>query len=126
MHKLGYPITATYADYLASEHWQAVRRRYFASMSTAKRCACGKRGRALHHLTYVRLGSERLSDLVLICDDCHREAHGLDRQRPRKSRTGAKSMTRHVAPDPRPRGEWSYDREIRGQFVAPPSRATTR
>lgn len=30
----------------------------------------------LHHLTYERLGDEPDEDLVLLCRDCHRRAHG--------------------------------------------------
>jgi hypothetical protein len=126
MRKLGYPVTASYADYLASDHWKGLRRRYHASPATPDTCACGKPGRSLHHKTYIRLGAERLSDLELVCDDCHDERHPDKPRRQSKKATGQKSGYRRVKPDPRPRMEWSYDRDIRGQFVAPPSRATTK
>ena len=29
-----------------------------------------------HHRTYVRLKNELLSDLVVLCDSCHRKHHG--------------------------------------------------
>jgi hypothetical protein len=32
---------------------------------------CGRRGTEAHHLTYERVGRERLSDLVLLCKRCH-------------------------------------------------------
>jgi hypothetical protein len=124
LRRLGYPVGANYADYLASEHWKKTRKRYFASRATAQQCACGNPGRALHHKTYVRLGAERLSDLELVCDDCHKALHAKEPKRVSKKATGAKSGYRRVAPDPRPRVEWSYDRDIRGKFVAPPQRAT--
>lgn len=37
-----------------------------------------------HHKTYIRLGRERLSDLVVLCPDCHEVADIL-----RRIRTGA-------------------------------------
>jgi len=30
----------------------------------------------VHHLTYDRLGDERMDDLEVLCPDCHRKAHG--------------------------------------------------
>lgn len=122
LRRLGYPRNATYADYLASEHWRKVRARYFASRATSKRCGCGKRGTALHHKTYIRLGAERLSDLELVCDACHAERHDI--RVPRKSHPSSKAKVKHrrVTPDPRPRAEWTYDRDIRGQFVSAPAK----
>lgn len=29
----------------------------------------------MHHKTYKRLGKERLTDLILLCEDCHLELH---------------------------------------------------
>ncbi len=42
------------------------------------RCqACGGAERLeVHHLTYERLGYERLTDLMVLCHACHAEAHG--------------------------------------------------
>jgi HNH endonuclease len=73
MQQLGFP---TYADYLASGHWQALRRRYFATHHGCQECGRSVRI-ALHHTTYQRLGAERLSDLIGLCDECHRAAHLL-------------------------------------------------
>ena len=36
---------------------------------------CGNRGHQVHHLTYKRLGRERLDDLALLCGPCHEEIH---------------------------------------------------
>lgn len=33
-------------------------------------------GKAVHHKTYARLYNEKLTDLVLLCDDCHNFIHG--------------------------------------------------
>jgi HNH endonuclease len=68
-----------YADYLASEHWREVRKRYRES-DRPQRCKCGAEGTQLHHTTYVRLGRESLTDLVLLCENCHRRRHGLSKR----------------------------------------------
>jgi 5-methylcytosine-specific restriction endonuclease McrA len=64
----------SYQDYLKSDHWQETRQRYIES-DRPQKCRCGAPRYAIHHLTYVRLGCERLTDLEAICDDCHAEEH---------------------------------------------------
>lgn len=73
-----------YLEYLKSEHWSLVRKRFFRSKlvsrnSSGKLCCegCGKSDIKLsvHHRTYKRLGRERLIDLALVCDDCHTLIH---------------------------------------------------
>ena len=65
----------TYKEYLSSDHWRAIRERYYRCRS--KECwVCGCTiGVDLHHMTYERLGSERMSDLAPLCRDHHREFH---------------------------------------------------
>ncbi len=71
-----------YKEYIKSEDWQDVRRRYFASKLwkvQGKKCYCCEERKPvdLHHKTYKRLGYERLGDLIAICRDCHNETHEL-------------------------------------------------
>lgn len=60
-----------YQRYLASREWALLRER------VRKRCAsvCERCKRnpmeAVHHLTYARIGRERLEDLMAICNPCH-------------------------------------------------------
>lgn len=65
----------SYQAYLASPHWLALRRKVFAR--DGRHCVDCSRGDGLqaHHLTYARLGHERLSDLVTLCKGCHRKRH---------------------------------------------------
>ena len=61
-----------YQAYLHSGVWKA---RSAEAIRKAKyRCAqCGNIGRLqCHHLTYTRLGNELSSDIVVLCDKCHR------------------------------------------------------
>ncbi len=74
-----------YQEYLASDHWQTIRREY-AESGLAQDCACGAHYTALHHTTYDRLGYERLTELRPVCNRCHRKIHNI-RKRKRKRRT---------------------------------------
>lgn len=84
LNQLGYE---SYRDYLASEHWQKVKKAFYNS-SLCKRfdqnAACDSCERImarnnlhLHHKTYERLGHERLTDFSLVCENCHSKIHKL-------------------------------------------------
>ncbi len=65
--------TAEYHKAISSQRWRELKERVI--VLRGKACeGCGtKRGRLdLHHDTYERLGNERLSDLRILCPDCHR------------------------------------------------------
>ena len=38
---------------------------------------CKEQGTQIHHLTYERVGNEKLTDLVLLCDKCHMDVHTI-------------------------------------------------
>lgn len=60
-----------YKTYLQSKKW---RERRQAKLQQAKyRCEkCGEReGLEVHHKTYIRLGNEKSSDLIVLCKTCH-------------------------------------------------------
>ena len=65
-----------YSDYLNTPHWQATRRRKLDTVGN--QCEkCGRPGMVdVHHLTYERVGKERMSDLQVLCPLCHVKAHG--------------------------------------------------
>jgi 5-methylcytosine-specific restriction endonuclease McrA len=70
-----------YKRYLESERWQQFRRQVLHWHN--HRCAlCGTDSKILqvHHLNYVRLGHERLTDCVPLCIPCHERADA-DRQK---------------------------------------------
>jgi hypothetical protein len=82
LYLLGYRV---YVDYLASPHWLDVKARWKAG-NLFKGWVChsygcdSREGLSLHHWTYERLGSEDLSDLILVCRDCHQHIHRLERR----------------------------------------------
>lgn len=70
-----------YADYLQSPHWLRLRQRYRDTRPWE--CICGRRtGLQLHHITYERLGAEKLDDLRPLCRPCHSRLHELARLNP--------------------------------------------
>lgn len=65
-----------YERYLTSPTWKA--KRLEALEAAEFRCAGCSNSDALqvHHLTYERLGFERLTDLMVLCEQCHALEHG--------------------------------------------------
>ncbi len=63
-----------YSEYLKSDHWINLRRRLSKGATC---CGCEDAGKKilLHHVEYGRLGSERDSDLIPVCKECHTKIH---------------------------------------------------
>jgi hypothetical protein len=64
-----------YQEYLATEHWQTVRR---AALERAShRCQlCSSLGPLnVHHRTYSYIARERAEDVIVLCRDCHAKFH---------------------------------------------------
>lgn len=67
-------LTTRYSHYLASPGW--LMRRFVVMVLARRRCAeCGSAATEVHHLNYARKGGEWLSDLLPLCDPCHRNKH---------------------------------------------------
>lgn len=68
-----------YYSYIRSKEWRTKRLEYFLCKELTNDCRKCKRpyelGFHLHHRTYARLGSELLSDLVMLCEPCHSLLH---------------------------------------------------
>lgn len=63
-------------DYLSSAHWRGFRKKYRSQRSWC--CAitgCDAKKLDLHHLTYKRLGRERLEDCIPLCRVHHDQTH---------------------------------------------------
>jgi FtsK/SpoIIIE family/FtsK alpha domain len=65
-----------YEEYLQTPEWQATRKRIL-KRDNSQCQGCHGRGITLnvHHYTYERLGCERDTDLVTLCEFCHEELH---------------------------------------------------
>jgi hypothetical protein len=77
-----------YEDYLNSPHWQKTRLTRLLkadindewNLIRCERSECGiyvpLAALQVHHLTYKRLGRERMEDLQVLCCSCHHVVHG--------------------------------------------------
>lgn len=96
-----------YKTYIRSPEWAAKRDEFLAwDNLRSRRCCVCKAPRApgfhVHHLTYNRLGAERLKDLTLVCPEHHDAIHARHdarkrRQSKRGQRASLKTTTRKVA-----------------------------
>ena len=69
-----------YQKYLKGSHWRKIRgKKLETAGQTCEECGANSFDVILdiHHLTYERIGRERLSDLKVLCRDCHEKAHGI-------------------------------------------------
>jgi len=71
---------SSYADYLSSTHWAEFRQKYFLSQRPKTCLVCGDGRIQLHHVTYERLGQEKLKDVVPLCRKHHEDVHSWLKQ----------------------------------------------
>jgi 5-methylcytosine-specific restriction endonuclease McrA len=73
-----------YDKYLETPYWQEFRKQAFAEQLKRLGCNCCTRCQKsavllhVHHFTYERLGKELISDVEIICGECHDKEHGRD------------------------------------------------
>lgn len=72
-----------YYDYINSEAWIELRRRYLRSRLSTDCYVCHapyEHTFQLHHRTYRRVGKERIGlDVVFVCTECHKIIHAIAR-----------------------------------------------
>jgi len=64
-----------YSQYLKSKHWQRVRRRALRRAGRHCSVCADQKNLDVHHNNYERLRKERMSDVVVLCRDCHKLYH---------------------------------------------------
>ena len=64
-----------YDQYMNSPEWENKKKQYFQSKMPKSCLGCGARRVQLHHRYYIRLGKEKLTDLVPLCGKCHLKVH---------------------------------------------------
>lgn len=70
--------TMPYHEYLQTQHWKNLRLTMLKKAGY-KCSVCGERKPLhVHHNTYERRGEEKLSDLVVLCHDCHELYHEVN------------------------------------------------
>lgn len=64
-----------YNEYLKTDHWKNIRQQAFTHYGAAC-CLCNsKRQLNVHHRSYDNLGEEPMSDLIVLCRNCHAKFH---------------------------------------------------
>ena len=63
----------TYEEYRKSPAWKV--KRDAVIQRDGGQCICGAQATELHHKTYDNIGREPLSDLVMLCEKCHKKVH---------------------------------------------------
>lgn len=68
----------SYEEYLRSEHWERLKHKTLKIWGN--RCAlCNSPDNIhVHHRTYERIGSEFVTDVIALCERCHKHYHGID------------------------------------------------
>lgn len=72
---------ASYREYLKSDFWKRRRNRALSLADYACQICKSTKDLEVHHNDYTRLGNESDSDLITLCSDHHRMAHGKKRKR---------------------------------------------
>lgn len=72
----GFIAKEIYKNYLSSDEWR-LKKLHVMFHNGGRGCIyCGaKKNLDVHHLTYRNIGDESLEDLIVLCRDCHKEAH---------------------------------------------------
>lgn len=65
-----------YKEYLQTHHWRSIREKAIKAAKNACQLCNSRSALQVHHRTYERRGCERLSDLTVLCRDCHAGFHG--------------------------------------------------
>lgn len=65
---------SAYNVYLQGDHWKNFREKTIKERKKCEHCGTEK-NLIVHHKSYLNLGSEKPEDVLVLCDDCHREVH---------------------------------------------------
>jgi len=83
-HQLQHLGFRSYREYLLSNHWKRTRKWLFysgyvtrdsAGNLVCSACQLPRTPLHVHHKSYQNLGYEPLTDLQVLCKDCHSEVH---------------------------------------------------
>lgn len=64
-----------YKEYLESDHWQDIRSKALERADNKCQLCSSKINLNVHHNTYKNRGNENLTDLVVLCRECHAKFH---------------------------------------------------
>jgi hypothetical protein len=76
------PSGFDYKRYLASREWSLLREQVRERSGDSCEHCFVQHQQAVHHLTYERIGRERLEDLMAVCNPCHEYLSGKSNENP--------------------------------------------
>jgi 5-methylcytosine-specific restriction endonuclease McrA len=69
-----------YKEYLQSDNWKKLTaRKRKSAKNKCQLCNDGEKTLHVHHRTYENLYKEKLADLIVLCEKCHRKFHDKDK-----------------------------------------------
>lgn len=82
-------VVASYPQYINTQHWRNIKKAYkYSHEYKCQHCGDTSPGLHLHHLTYERIGNERMSDLMYLCELCHAVVHARPKKKSHKPKRG--------------------------------------
>jgi len=66
-----------YKEYLRTNHWLDVRRRALNRANNKCQLCYNENKLQVHHKTYERRGHEHNSDVIVLCEKCHKKFHDI-------------------------------------------------
>jgi hypothetical protein len=74
---MGVDMDIIYTDYLKSAAWMLKREQTLKRWDYRCTLCYGTENLEVHHRTYIRLGDELPTDLIVLCDQCHERHHEI-------------------------------------------------
>jgi len=91
-------IAPDYEAYLQTNHWRTLRRKiYDLKKHKCQKCKKTISNYQVHHLSYERIGNEFISDLKLLCYDCHEKIHAKKTKAPKLLKNKQITREREIA-----------------------------
>ena len=85
-----------YREYLLSDHWAQFKARILNKRGPqCEQCGTAKGPIDVHHLTYERLGQELVTDVEVLCRNCHQKRHDKPRVELNHAREGTGGTRRN-------------------------------
>lgn len=69
--------TIPYNEYLETDHWKILRIKKLKESGFQCQLCKSKENLNVHHITYENRGCEKDEDLMVLCNECHMEIHGI-------------------------------------------------
>lgn len=76
---MSFEFSEDYRNYIRSPQWKATCLRAYSYYGRRCMACASPRKLHVHHATYERFKREKLADLRVVCDTCHRAIHQMHR-----------------------------------------------